>query len=173
MPQARPTAPLSWPGPPPPIGHPSPAMPAEHGVRLDDEERVRHVGNHRQTRTQNRRSPSRSRGRGAPTLQYDQLLTQAQILDDQVRSGFRPRRDRSPRPPDHPDPPPSVPDLPGVFHRAGQKERTWIEFLRPTWVKRKAQVLGGCITCTTMQPDGLGWSCCALQVDMPRIPTLA
>jgi hypothetical protein len=40
-----------------------------------------------------------------PALQYDQLLTQAQILDDQVRSGFRPRCDRSPRPPDHADPP--------------------------------------------------------------------
>jgi hypothetical protein len=38
--QGRPTAPRSWPGPPPPIGRPSPAMPAEHGVQLDDEERV-------------------------------------------------------------------------------------------------------------------------------------
>ncbi len=50
-------------------------------------------------------------------------LTQAQIPDDQVRSGFCPRRDRPPRAPDHADPP-SILDLPGVFHMAWQKERT-------------------------------------------------
>jgi hypothetical protein len=42
--QGRPTTPPSWPGPPPPKGRPSPAMPAEHGVRLDDEERVAPCG---------------------------------------------------------------------------------------------------------------------------------
>ena len=42
-----------------------------------------------------------------------------------------PRRGRSPRPPDPADPPASVLDLPGVFHRAGQRERTVDRVLAP------------------------------------------
>jgi hypothetical protein len=104
-------------------------MPAEHGVRLDDEERVAPFGE--PPTDENPEPPVAVTKPWAwhPALQHDQLLTQAQILDNQVRSGFRARRDRSPRPPDHAAPP--VPDLPGVFHRAGQKERTVDRVLAP------------------------------------------
>jgi hypothetical protein len=111
-------------------------MPAEHGVRLDDEEQVAPCG---EPPTDENPEPAvavTEPWAWHPTLQHDQLLTQAQILDDRVRSGFRPRRDRSPRPPDHADPPPIL-DLPGVFHTAWHKERRWIEFLRPTGAARR------------------------------------
>jgi hypothetical protein len=129
-PQGRPTTSPSFPGPPPPIGRPSPAMPAEHGVRLDDEERVVPSG---KPSTDENPEPAVAVTEPwvwRPALQHDQLLTQAQILDDQVRSGFRPRRDRSPRPPDHTEPP-SFLVLTGVFHRPGRMERAVDRVLAP------------------------------------------
>ena len=101
-------APPSWPGPPSPIGRPSPAMPTEHGIRLDDEERVAPCGKPSTDENPEPAVTVTEPWAWHPALQHDQLLTQAQILDDQVRSGFRPCRDRSPRPPDHADPPPST-----------------------------------------------------------------
>jgi hypothetical protein len=126
-----PTAPRSWPGPPPPVGRPSPAMPAEHGVRLDDEERVAPFGKPPTDENPEPAVTVTEPWAWRPALQHDQLLTQAKILDDQVRSGFRPRCDRSPCPPDHVEPSPSVLDPLGVFHRAGQKERTVDRVLAP------------------------------------------
>ena len=81
-----------------------PAIAAEHGIRLDDEERVAPCG---EPPTDENPEPAvavTEPWAWRPALQHDHLLTQAQILDDQVRSGFAPRRDRSPRPPDHAEP---------------------------------------------------------------------
>jgi hypothetical protein len=109
-------------------------MPAEHSVRLDDEERVAPCGKPPTDENPEPAVAVTEPWAWRPALQHDQLLTQAQILDDQVRSGFRPRRDRSPCPPDHADPP-FVLDLPGVFHTAWQKERTVDRVLAPYRMK--------------------------------------
>src|SRR4029450_12612778 len=77
--RVRPTAPPSWPGPPPPIGRPSPAMPAEHGVRLDDEERVAPFGKPSTDENPEPAVAVTEPWTWHPALQHDQLLTQAQI----------------------------------------------------------------------------------------------
>ena len=99
--------------------------------RLDDEERVAPCGKPSTDENPEPAVAVTEPWAWHPALQHDQLLTQAQILDDQVRSGFCPRRDRSPRPPDHADPPFHPLDLPGVFHPAWQKERTVDRVLAP------------------------------------------
>jgi hypothetical protein len=107
-------------------------MPAEHGVRLEDQERVAPFGKPSTDENPEPAVAVTEPWAWRPALQHDQLLTQAQILDDQVRSGFCPRRDRSPRPPDHAKPLPSVLDLPGSFTGPARRKGRWIEFLRPT-----------------------------------------
>jgi hypothetical protein len=96
-------------------------MPAEHGVRLDDEERVAPFG---KPSTDENPEPAvavaQPRAR-RPALQHKQLLAQAEILRDQDRSGCEPRRNRLPRPPDHARLPPVLPLTEG-FHRPGEKE---------------------------------------------------
>jgi hypothetical protein len=72
----------SAPGSLPPIGRPSPAMPAEHGIRLDDEERVAPC--RKPSTDENPESAVAVTKPWAwhPALQHVQLLTQAQILGD-------------------------------------------------------------------------------------------
>jgi hypothetical protein len=117
-------------GPPAPVGRPPPAMPAEHGRGLHDEQGPSPSGHPPTGENPEPPIAGTQPGAGRPALQHDQLLTQAQILGDQVRSGCEPCRDRPPCPPDHADPPSAL-DLTGVFHRPGQKERTVDRVLAP------------------------------------------
>jgi hypothetical protein len=105
-------------------------MPPEHGVRLDDQERVAPCGKPSTDENPEPAVAVPEPGAWRPAMQYDQLLTQAQILGDQVRSGREPCRDRPPRPPDHAEPPPFL-VLTGVFHGHGQKERAVDRVLAP------------------------------------------
>src|SRR5262249_61069129 len=98
----------SAPGPPSPVGRPSPAMPTKHGRGLNHEEELAPSG-HPPTGENPEPAVAVSQpGTGRSALEHDQLLTQAQILGNQVRSGREPCRDRSPRPPDHGGPLPSL-----------------------------------------------------------------
>ena len=104
-------------GPPAPVGRPPPAMPAEHGGGLDHEEALAPSGHPPTGENPEPAVPIAQPRRWPPPLQHNQLLTQAQILGDQVRSGREPCRDRPPRPPDHAEPP-SVLDPDGSLARA-------------------------------------------------------
>ena len=121
----------SSPGPPSPVGRPSPAMPAEHGRGLNHEEELSPSGNPPTGGNPEPAVAVSQPGTWRSALKHEQLLPQAQILGDQVRSGCEPSRDGPPRPPDHAEPP-SILALTGVFHRSGHKERTVDRFLRPT-----------------------------------------
>src|SRR5262249_35093477 len=117
-----PPASRASPRPPSPVGRPSVAMPAEHSRGLNDEEELAPSGHPPTGENPEPAVAGPQPGAWHPALQHDQLLTQTQILGDQVRSECEPGRDRPPRPPDHAEPP-SVLDMTGVFHRPGQKER--------------------------------------------------
>ena len=126
-----PPASRSSPGPPSPVGRPSPAMPAEHARGLNHEEELSPSGNPPTGGNPEPAVAVSQPGTWRSALEHEQLLPQAQILGDQVRSGCEPSRDGPPRPPDHAEPP-SILALTGVFHRSGQNERTVDRFLRPT-----------------------------------------
>ena len=132
---ARPPASRSASGPPSPVGPPPPAMPAEHGRGLNDEEGLPPSGHPPTGENPEPAVAVTQPGTWRPALQHDQLLTQAEILGDQVRSGCEPCRDRPPRPPDHAEPPFFL-ALTGVFHRPGRKERTVDRVLAPYRVAR-------------------------------------
>jgi hypothetical protein len=117
-------------GPPSPVGCPPSAMLAEHGRGLNDEQGLSPSGDPPTGENPEPAVPIAQPRPRRSSLLHDQLLPQAQILGDQVRSGCEPCRDRSPCPPDHTEPP-SVLDQTGVFHRPGQKERTVDRVLAP------------------------------------------
>ena len=136
--QGRPTAPPSLPGPPPPIGRPSPAMPAEHGVRLDDEQEVAPCEepiDRRESRTGGRRRgtsgvasgvaarATAGAGTDSPTIKSALGVNHAAIAL-----------------PAHLITLTSLPSFPcrKGFTRPGEKERRWIEFLRPTGSRPQA-----------------------------------
>jgi hypothetical protein len=107
-------------------------MPAEHGVRLDDEERVAPCG---EPPTDENPEPAvavTEPWTWHPALQHDQLLTQAQILDDYNKSvlGFVHAAMALPAHLIMLTPPPVL-DLPGAFRTAWQKERTVDRVLAP------------------------------------------
>jgi hypothetical protein len=62
-------------------------MPTEHGRGLNDEEKLAPSGNPPTGENPEPAVAVTQPGAWRPAVQYDQLLTQAQILGDQVRSG--------------------------------------------------------------------------------------
>jgi hypothetical protein len=102
---------------------------------LDDEERVAPCGKPSTDENPESAVAVTEPWAWRPALQHDQLMTQAKILDDQVRSGFRPRRDRSSCPPDHADSPSPSSTCWESFTGPARRKGRWIEFLRPTGLR--------------------------------------